>query len=119
MMKLRSLLLAGVILLVAYIGGGNLYLRVQVKKIVNSRLAQWEEKTNRGLSPGEKIKVEVEDIKPSFTPLPFLTPYQSFVVRGIRCSFPGGVLSVDKLVGTARTSSGGVEGIKISAPFHQ
>ncbi len=114
-MKIKGLVLAGVILLAAYVVGGNLYLRVQMKKTFDSQLSRWERKVEHSAPPGKGIKVEVEDVKPSFTLLPFISPSQSFVVRGIRCSFPRGELSLNRLTGTVSTSWGRIEGIRLKA----
>ena len=114
-MKIKGLVLAMVVLLAAYVVGGNLYLKVRVKKTLDSQLSQWERKVERSALPGKGIRVEVEDVKPSFTLLPFISPSQSFVVRGIRCSFPRGELSLDRLTGTVSTSWGRVKGIRLKA----
>ncbi len=114
-MKLKGLVLAVVVFLVAYVVGGNIYLRVQVKKGFYQGLSKWEEKVNREVPPGHRIKIDVKNVEPSFTLLPFLSPSTSFLVKGIRCSLPRGEVSLRKLVGVARVSLGKVKGIMLTA----
>ena len=114
-MRLKGLVIALLALLVAYVVGGNFYLRRQVERSFYSRLARWEEKVKEGLPPGQEIEVDVKEIKPSFTLLPFFSPFQSFVIHGVRCTFPEGELSLERIAGTARTSLGKVEDIQLAA----
>jgi len=114
-MRLRGLVLAILVLLVAFVVGGNLYLRSQIKKTFFSQVSQWEERVNRGLPPGQRIKVKVEAISLSFSPLLFLSPSNSFVIKGVLFTSPRGEVKLRRLVGTALTKVGKVESVKLAA----
>ncbi len=114
-MRLRSLVLVFLALLVACVVVGNLYVRSQIKKTFFSQVSQWEERVNRGLPPGQRVKVKVKALDLSFSPLPFLSPSNSFVIRGVLFTSARGEVRLRRLVGTALTKVGKVESIKLAA----
>ena len=114
-MRLRSLVSAVLAFLVVFVVGGNLYLRVQVKKTFDQQLSQWQERVNKGLPPGREVKVEVKGVSSSFTPMPFLYPSNPFEVVGLRVLSAKGEVTLKRLAGTAETSLGRVKGIRVTA----
>ena len=113
-MRLRGFVLAILVLLVAFVVGGNLYLRSQVKKNFYSQVSRWEEQVNRGVPPEQSVEVKVEAITPSFSLLPFFSPSNSFVVKGVHLASPRGEVTLRRLVGTAAARIGRVESIKLA-----
>lgn len=113
-MRLRTILLFIVVLVAAYIVGGNLYIRHQVKGSFYARLSQFETKANEALEPGQEMKITVGDVKPAFTFLPLLSPSNPFVLKDIHCAFPKGELLIHRLAGTAWMKGGVVRSLKVS-----
>ena len=113
-MKIRAVLLFIVLLVAAYIVGGNLYIRHQVKRTFYARLSQFETKANEALEPGKQMKITVGDVKPAFTFLPLLSSSNPFVLKEVRCAFPKGDLLVHRLAGTAWVKGGRVRSLRVS-----
>ncbi|RLD99919.1 MAG: hypothetical protein DRI92_01155 [Aquificota bacterium] len=113
-MRLRGLVLVILVLLVVFVVGGNLYLRSQVKKTFYSQVSRWEEQVNRGFPPEQRVEVKVEAITPSFSLLPFFSPSNSFVIKGLHLVSPRGEVTLRRLVGTAVARIGRVESIKLA-----
>jgi len=113
-MKVRTILLFIVVLVAAYVVGGNLYIRHQVKGAFYARLSQFEARANEALEPGKEMKITVGDVKPAFTFLPLLSPSNPFVLKDIHCAFPKGDLLVHRLVGTAWVKGGRVRSLKVT-----
>lgn len=113
-MKVRTILLFIVVLVAAYIVGGNLYIRHQVKGTFYARLSQFESKANEALEPGKEMKITVGDVKPAFTFLPLLSPSNPFVLKDIHCAFPKGDLIAHRLAGTAWVKGGRVRSLKVT-----
>ncbi len=114
-MGFRKLVLGFVILFLAYVVGGNIYLRVRVEKDLQVALSQWETRMNARALPEQRVRVRVSRISPSFTLLPFFSPSQSFVVTGVKVTASNGELSVSRLVGSAAVSPGGIKKLKLTA----
>ncbi len=114
-MKVKGILAFVVALVALYVVGGNLYIRYQVRGTFYACLSQFEARVNEGFGPGKEVKITVGDVKPAFTFLPILSPYNSFVLKEIHCAFPKVDLLVHRLVGTAWVKGGKVRSLKVAA----
>ncbi len=114
MKVLRNILLIIVIIAIAYIVGGNLYMQQQVKRSFHAHLRQFEERINERLGPGRGIKITVKELKPAFSLIPLLSTSNPFELKGMDLALPNGSLTIQCLRGTAYARVGKVERLKVA-----